>query len=448
MSPFLTTVLGAAASGESSSSFGASEVGQLLFVVFLVLFSGFLAAAETALTRMTKIRAGSLVEDGRRGATAVARIVESPEKFISPLLLIVLFSHLTMSTIVGLLIEPVFGAWGVIVAIALELAVIFIFSELGPKNYALKHTDKVALTVGPFVLRLTGFPPVRFLTRGLVAIGNVLLPGRIDDAPTTSEQELLAFADAALDEDVIERGEREMIHSVVEFGDTVVREVMKPRTDMITVSSDKSIGEAMDVAIGAGFSRIPVIRESKDDIAGVVYAKDMMRALRDGKRDSSVVTIVRPARFCPESKRVSELMREMQAQKFHMCVVIDEYGGTAGIVTLEDLIEELIGEIVDEYDVEEAQVQKLPNGDVVVNATMLIDELNELLDVEWPSEDWDTLGGLVFNHLGHVAHEGETVEYEGHLLRAERVKGRRIGRVRVTRLPDDDHEPDVGVDDQ
>ena len=188
------------------------------------------------------------------------------------------------------------------------------------------------------------------------------------------------------------------------------------------------------MAISAGYSRIPVIRESKDDIAGVVYAKDLMRALRDGKPDAPVVSIVRPARFCPESKRVSELMSEMQSQKFHMCLVLDEYGGTAGLVTLEDLIEELVGEIVDEYDVEEAQVLKLPNGDHIVTATMLIDELNELLGVEWPSEDWDSVGGLLFNQLGHVPHEGETVSYEHHLLRAERVKGRRIGRVRITHV--------------
>lgn len=426
--------LAAAGSSESSASFGTGQVVQILFVLFLVVFSGLLAAAETALTRMTKIRASSLAEDDRRGAKAVVRIVEAPEKFISPLLLIVLFSHLTMSTIVGLLVEPVFGAWGVIVAIALELAVIFIFSELGPKNYALKNTDKVSLALAPFVLSLTGFPPIRLLTRGLVGIGNIVLPGRINDAPMTTEHELLAFADAALDDDVIERDEREMIHSIVEFGDTIVREVMKPRTDMITVSADKSIEDVMDVAISAGYSRIPVIRESKDDIAGVVYAKDLMRALRDGKPDAPVVSIVRPARFCPESKRVSELMREMQNQKFHLCVVLDEYGGTAGLVTLEDLIEELVGEIVDEYDVEEAQVLKLPNGDHIVTATMLIDELNELLGVEWPSEDWDSVGGLLFNQLGHVPHEGETVSYEHHLLRAERVKGRRIGRVRITHV--------------
>lgn len=414
--------------------FGASQTAQLIFVLFLVVLSGFLAAAETALTRISKIRASSLLEDGKRGSKDLVRIVEAPERYISPLLLLVLFSHLTMSTLVGLLVEPVFGAWGVAVAIVLELAVIFIFSELGPKNYALRHSDRVALTLAPFVLRLTGFPPIRFITRGLVGIGNILLPGRIDGLPTTSEQELLAFADAALDEDVIERGEREMIHSIVEFGDTVVREVMKPRTDMVTIEASASVDDAMAIAIKAGFSRIPVIKESKDDIAGIVYAKDMMRAQRDGKAGQPVAAIIRPARFSPESKRVSELMREMQAQKFHMAIVVDEYGGTAGLVTLEDLIEELIGEIVDEYDVEEAQLERLPDGDVRVTAGMLIDELNELLEVEWPSEDWDTVGGLLFNRLGHVPHEGESIEYEGHRLRAERVKGRRIGRVRVTRL--------------
>ena len=423
-----------------AASFGGAEIAQIVLILFLVVFTAVLAASETALTKMSRIRATSLVEDGRRGSKPLLRIVETPERYISPLLLIVLLSHLIISTMVGLLIEPIFGAWGVVAAIVLELAVIFIFSELGPKNYALKNPDKVALAVAPFVLALTGFPPVRLITRGLIVIGNALLPGRIDDVPTTSEQELLAMADAALNEDVIQKDERSMIHSIIEFGDTVVREVMKPRTDMTTVDASRSVDDAMEVAIAAGYSRIPVIRESRDDIVGIVYAKDLMRAQRDGKQNQPVATITRPARFSPESKNVTDLMREMQAQKFHMAIVLDEYGGTAGLVTLEDLIEELIGEIVDEFDVEDPQIERLPNGDVRVTASMLTDELNELLDVEWSNQDWDTVGGLLFNRLGHVAHEGETVVYDGHQLRAEKVKGRRIGRVRITKVPEGQDE--------
>ena len=304
-----------------------------------------------------------------------------------------------------------------------------------PKDYAVKHTDRAALFVAGPINVLTSLPPVRIMQRLLIAIANALVKGKLDGLPTTSEQELLALADAALDEDVIQKDERSMIHSIIEFGDTVVREVMKPRTDMTTIDAHRSVDDAMAVAIAAGYSRIPVIRESKDDIVGIVYAKDLMRAQRDGKQNQPVAAITRPARFSPESKNVTDLMREMQAQKFHMAIVLDEYGGTAGLVTLEDLIEELIGEIVDEFDVEDPQIERLPNGDVRVTATMLTDELNELLGVEWSNQDWDTVGGLLFNRLGHVAHEGETVVYDGHQLRAEKVKGRRIGRVRITKLP-------------
>ncbi len=416
-----------------SASFGGAQIFMLIVVLLLVVVAGFLAMSETALTRMSKIRAGSLAEDGRRGAKTLLSLIEEPEKFLSPLLLLLLASHLAMSTLVGLLVEPIFGGIGVLVAVVLEIAVIFIFSELGPKNFAVKNGDRTALMVAPIVSGIVKFPPIKLVTRLLIVIGNALLPGRIDDAPQTSEQELLAMADAALEDDVIERDERSMIHSVIEFGDTVAREVMVPRPDMITVAATATVDEAMAVAINHGLSRIPVTGESKDDIAGIIFVKDLMKAHREGRSEAKIGALSRAARFAPEGKRVSELLREMQVSKSHMAIVLDEYGGTAGLVTLEDLLEELVGDIADEYDREEAQVEKLPNGDIRVNARMLIEDLNDLLDVEWPSEDWDSIGGLVFNELGHPAAEGETVDYERHLLRAERVKGRRIGRVRITR---------------
>jgi putative hemolysin len=433
----------AAASTDRADKFGGSQMLMLVIVLALVVVAGFLAMSETALTRMSKIRAGSLVEDGRRGAKALLKLIEEPERFLSPLLLLLLACHLVMSTLVGLLVEPIFGGIGVFVAVLLEVAVIFIFSELGPKNYAVKNGDRTALMVAPIIGAIVRFPPIRLVTRLLIVIGNALLPGRIDDAPQTSEQELLAMADAAMEDDVIERDERSMIHSVIEFGDTIAREVMVPRPDMITVPATATVDEAMDVAIAHGLSRIPVTGESKDDIAGIVFVKDLMKAHREGRSESKVGALSRAARFAPEGKRVSELLREMQVSKSHMAIVIDEYGGTAGLVTLEDLIEELVGDIADEYDREEAQVEKLPNGDLRVNARMLIEDMNELLGVEWPSEDWDSIGGLVFNELGHPASEGETVEYERHLLRAERVKGRRIGRVRVSK-PHTDSDGDEG----
>ena len=409
-------------------------VGQIVVIFFLLGLSAFFAMTETALTRMSRIRAGALADEGRRGAKTLHRLVDNPENWLHPVLFFLLVCHLIIGFLVPRLLEGPFGSWGVVGGIFAEAVVVFVGTELVPKDYAVKHTDRAALLVAGPINLLTRTPVVRVVQKLLLGIANAIVKGQLDSVPSTSEQELLAMADAALDEEIIEKDERSMIHSVIEFGDTVVREVMKPRTDMVTIEASDSVDDAMAVAIKVGFSRIPVIRDSKDDIAGVVYAKDLMRAQRDGKANQPVAAILRPARFAPESKRVSELMREMQSQKFHMAIVVDEYGGTAGLVTLEDLIEELIGEIVDEFDVEEAQIERLPDGDVRVTGSMLIDELNELLEVDWPSADWDSIGGLLFNHLGHVPHEGESIDYEGHRLRAERVKGRRIGRVRITRL--------------
>jgi putative hemolysin len=437
----VSTSLAAVAGDADGFTFGQTQIWMVVATLVLIAVAGFLAMSETALTRMSKIKAGALNEDGRRGASTLVRLMEHPEKFLSPVLLLVLMSHLTISTIVGLLVAP-FGAWAIVVAVIVEVAGIFIFSELGPKNYAVKNTDRVALMVAPIIAAVVRFPPILLLSRLLIVIGNALLPGRIDDAPTTSEQELLALTDAALEEDVIERDERSMIHSVIEFGDTVAREVMVPRPDMITIGATMLVGAAIDVAIKHGLSRIPVTGESIDDINGIVYVKDLMKAMREGQIEIKVGPLARTARFAPEGKRVSELLREMQVSKSHIAIVLDEYGGTAGLITLEDLIEELVGDISDEYDTEETQLERLPNGDFRVNAKMLMEDLNTILDVEWPSEDWDSVGGLVFNELGHPAAEGEQVEYEGYMLRAERVKGRRIGRVRISRLSENGHEHD------
>jgi putative hemolysin len=249
---------------------------------------------------------------------------------------------------------------------------------------------------------------------------------------------------------VIEHEERRLIHSIIDFGDTVVREVMVPRPDMVAVESYARITDVVDIVIPAGFSRIPVFAQGIDDVVGIVYVKDLMRAEREGHGDGQVAEVMREAHFTPESKRVSELMREMQAGKFHMALVVDEFGGTAGLVTLEDLIEELVGEITDEYDIEEAPTEELEDGTLVVNARMPVDEVNELLERGERSElpegdDWDTVGGLLYSLLGHVPSEGESAEVEGHLLVAERVQGRRIGRVRISAAPES--PADTGASD-
>ncbi|MBV9413185.1 MAG: HlyC/CorC family transporter [Acidimicrobiia bacterium] len=405
----------------------------IVAIVVLIGFSGFLAMSETALTRMSRVKAMALEDEGKRGGATLVRLTEHPERWLNPVLLVLLTCQLVTATLVGF-IAGRFGPWGVVIALAFEVCVIFVIAEAAPKTWAIQHAERAALLAGRPVGALVRFWPLRVLSRGLIGLANVIIPGKgLKEGPFISEEELLAMADVAEQEEVIEREERALIHSIIEFGDTVVREVLVPRPDMVTVAAGTSVSDVLEIAMAAGYSRIPAYEQNIDDIVGIVYVKDLFRA-RDGSADRPVREFMRPPHFAPESKRVSELMREMQAEKFHMAIVVDEYGGTAGLATLEDLIEELVGEIVDEFDVEEPNIEPMAGGDVRVNGRMPIDEVNELTHADFPEGDWDTVAGFVYNLLGHVPTEGETVDYNGHRLRAEKVQGRRIGRVRISRL--------------
>jgi CBS domain containing-hemolysin-like protein len=408
-------------------------------IVILIAFTGFLAMSETALTRMNRVKALSLEEEGKRGAATLVRLTDHPERWLNPVLLVLLTCQLVTATLVGFLADR-FGPWGVVIATAFEVCVIFVIAEAAPKTWAVQHGERSALLAARPVAALVRFWPLRVLSRGLIGLANVIIPGKgLKEGPFVSEEELLAMADVAEQEEVIEREERALIHSIIEFGDTVVREVMVPRPDMVTVVGATSVRDVLEIAMAAGYSRIPAYEQNIDDIVGIVYVKDLFRARDDAERP--VRELMRQPRFVPESKRVSELMREMQAEKFHMAIVVDEYGGTAGLVTLEDLIEELVGEIVDEYDVEEPNIEPMPGGDVRVNGRMPIDEVNELTHADFPEGDWDTVAGLFFNLIGHVPTEGETVDFNGHRLRAEKVQGRRIGRVRISKLASSHQQP-------
>ena len=424
--------------GPSSHHFTGTDIILLVIVVILIFATGYLAMSETAITRTSKVKALTLVEEKRRGANTLLRLVERIDRVLPVVLFALEVCTLVAATLVGVIAAHAFGGLGVILAIVFEIVVIFIFAELAPKTWAVQHPDRSALATAPVIRLLLAFKPLVWVTQALIAITNAILPGKGNrGGPYTSDEMLRAMADEAAEEEVIEHEERTLIHSIIDFGDTVVREVMVPRTDMVAVESYAHISDVIDIVIAAGFSRIPVYSQGIDDIVGIVFLKDLMREEREGNRDGDVSTVMREARFTPESKRVSELMREMQAGKFHMAIVVDEFGGTAGLVTLEDLIEELVGEITDEYDIEEVPPEKLDDGTLVVNARMPVDEVNELLpDSDLPEgEDWDTVGGLLYSVLGHVPSEGETAVVGRHRLAAERVQGRRIGRVRITTLP-------------
>jgi putative hemolysin len=416
---------------------GSAQVLAIVALAFLVVFAALLAAAETAITNVPRAKALALAEEKRRGAASLLRMLEHRERFLNPVLLLILMCHLTTAAIVGIVAGSYVGPVGIALSVVAVTVVLYVVAEAAPKTYALQHPDATALFVAPVVSVLAGFPPLRFLTRLLITVSNILLPGKgRSEGPVVSEEELLAFAEVAMEEGEIESEERTLIRSIIDFGDTVAREVMVPRPDMVTCESDHRIDDVMDIALRHGFSRIPVVGDGGvDDVLGILFLKDMMRASRDERDGDTVTTLVRPAMFVPETKKVAELMREMQAKKQHMAVVVDEYGGTAGLVTLEDLIEELVGEIVDEYDVDTPQVERLANGDLRVSGRLSLDEANEDLGLDLPTGDWDTVAGLVFTQLGHVPEQGESIEVDGYVLRADRIDGRRIERVRITPRP-------------
>ena len=412
------------------SRFRSTDWALLAVVAVLLLAAAGLALAETSLTRTSKVKAMSLADERRRGARQLLKLVEHPEQFLNPVLLLVLVSQLVTATLVGILAERWFGALGVIVAIVFEVIIIFVLAEALPKNWAVHNPERSALLAAPVIAAVVKFPPFRVVSNGLINLANLLV-GQRGRRVEVSESELLAMADVALEDEVIETEERALIHSVIEFGDTIVREVMVPRPDMCSVEARRTVSEALGIAMAAGYSRLPVYSQNIDDVLGVAYAKDLVRAEREGSRDEPVQGFVREAHFVPETKRVSRLMREMQALQYHLAIAVDEYGGTAGLVTLEDLIEELVGEIVDEYDVEEPPVERLGAGELSVAGRFDVDELGELVHAELPEGDWDTVSGLFINLLGRVPCEGESVEAGGIRLVAEKVQGNRIGRVRV-----------------
>jgi len=433
-----------------AATFGAEDVVLIVVIAVLLAGSGVLAMAETSLVRMSKIKAKALVDEKRRGARQLARLVENPANFLNPILLLVLICQLVSATLVGIVAEHLFGPWGVLLGIVFEVVVIFVFFEAVPKNWAVLHADRAALLAAPIVSALTRFPPIRWLSTLLIGLANRIIGVTDDeeDRPHSfiTDSELKAMADVAHEEHVIEKDERTFIHSIIDFGDTVAREVMTPRPDMVTVEADATVRNALETALAAGYSRIPVEADGIDDIIGIAYAKDMVRDERAGKSGQDVRASMRPAKFVPESKDVSDLLREMQEEKFHMAIVVDEYGGTAGLITLEDLLEELVGDIVDEFDTEEPTIERLGDGSVTVPAGYSVDDAGALLGADLPHGPWDTVGGLMLDIVGRVPAAGDSVEADGFRLTALDVRGRRIGRVRIepTGRPDEDEDGDGG----
>ena len=405
-----------------------------IFLLLLVLI--FTSVAEMGLSRITKPKAASLADQGLKSGKALKKLVSAPERWVNPLLLTINICATVQATLTGILSDRLWGTYGIIAGVALNVLVFFVLAEAVPKTYAVLYPQKAALATARPVAALVAFPPLRLVSRWLISLTNVIVRGKgLQQGPFVTESELLGIVETAADDGVVEYEERELIESIIEFGDTVAREVMVPRPDIVTLEDSSTVTAALDLAISHGFSRLPVLRsdaDDDDDVVGLAYTKDLMRAERTGQGDHLLAEFVRPARFIPENKPVNRLMREMQADKFHLALVADEYGALAGLITLEDCLEELVGEIVDEHDEEDTEVQPLPDGNYSVDGGMSISDLNDLLDLGLPDDHWETVAGFIFGTLEHVPVAGECVVQEGWRFTVTEVEGRRIRRVRVS----------------
>jgi CBS domain containing-hemolysin-like protein len=408
--------------------------------VILVILAGVMAMAEAALTAFSRARADDLVADGRRGAARLRQLVDDPAPPLNTALLLRIAAEITAVVLVAVLLSSVFGMrWQVVLVGALIMILVsFVVIGVAPRTLGRQHSDAVALAMAGPLLRLTRI--MGPIPRLLILIGNALTPGKgFREGPFATEAELRELVDLAEAGGVVESGEREMIHSVFELGDTIVREVMVPRTDVVFIEAGKTLRQFQSLALRSGFSRIPVVGSSGlDDVLGIAYLKDIARRLYDRREAETVEhvdSVMRPVTFVPDSKPIDDLLREMQAQRIHLAIVVDEYGGTAGLVTIEDILEEIVGEITDEYDTEEAPFEELGDGSVRVSSRLHVDELGELFGLSLSDEDVDSVGGLMAKQLGRVPIPGSEVEFGGLHLLAERPSGRRnrIGTIVVTR---------------
>ncbi|HEX3090873.1 MAG TPA: hemolysin family protein, partial [Ilumatobacteraceae bacterium] len=338
-----------------------------IFILLLVLI--FTSVAEMALSRITKPKAASLADQGSKAGKALKKLVGAPERWVNPLLLTVNVCQTVQATLTGILSARLWGTIGVIVGVALNVLVFFVLAEAVPKTYAVLYPQKAALATARPVGWLVAFPPLRLISKWLISLTNVIVRGKgLEQGPFVTESELLGIVETAADDGVVEHEERELIESIIEFGDTVAREVMVPRPDIVTLDDSMTVTQALDVAIAHGFSRVPVLAAEADDedVVGLAYTKDLMRAERSGDGAHLITELVRDARFVPENKPVNRLMREMQAEKFHLALVADEYGALSGLITLEDCLEELVGEIIDEHDEEDDDVEPIGDGSYLV----------------------------------------------------------------------------------
>ncbi len=404
------------------------QIVELVLLGGFIILSGFFSGSETALMSISKVKVRHEMQKGVERAKTIDRLLKNPTKLLTTILVGNNVVNIAGSALATTLALDLFGSHGPWIATVGMTVLVLLFGEVTPKSYAAQNPEKVSYWSAPYLLFLSMiFKP---LVKILVKITNFIIRFIGGDPnkpqPFITEDEIIRVVNVGEEEGVIEEIEKEMIHSIFEFDDTVVREVMIPRIDMVSIQINSPIEEAVDLIIQKGHSRIPVYSETIDDIVGVLYAKDLLKFLKEDFENACIDKLMRPAYYVPDSKKVNQLLSELRSKKVHMAIVLDEYGGTAGIVTIEDLIEEIVGDIQDEYDVEELDYDFTSENELIVDARMPVDELNDLLNLSFPEEDYDTIGGLVLGILGHVPTINESFEYDDMKISVSKMDGHRI----------------------
>jgi CBS domain containing-hemolysin-like protein len=403
-------------------------------IVLLLGFAGFLAGTEASLNSISRIAVEELVNSKKRGSVWLLKVTSNRIKYLNVVLLVRKACELAATAIVATIALDSFTDRRVALSVTVlgMLIVSYVLVGVGPRTLGRQHPIKWArpgaIVAGALAVVLS---PV---TRLLIAIGNAITPGKgFRGGPFTTEAEFRDLVNQAREQGFVEDDEHEMIHSVFELGDTLVREVMVPRTEMVYIERDKSLRQALSLALRSGYSRIPVIGDDLDEIIGIAYIKDLAKRthdFREAEQTEKVEELMRPATFVPENKMADELLREMQSHQIHLAIVVDEYGGTAGLITIEDILEEIVGEIADEYDDEEEVLEWIGEGNkkVRIQARLHLDDLERELDIEFDEEDKesvDTIGGLMGKHLGQVPIPGSEITIGKWRYTAERPIGRR-----------------------
>ena len=424
------------------------EVAALLV---LILASAFFSGSEAALISLSRLRARGMMERSLKGAEAVLRLLDDRNRFLTTILIGNTVVLLAADSLATLLFVHAGVPQPAIVSTLVMTVLLLAFGEIIPKTIAVTNNERWALRLAPVVERLAWLmTPVSvtflFFTNFIVKLFGV---HPTPHGPFVTEDDIRNIVDAGAEQKVLEEQEREMIHSIIQFGDTIVREVMTPRPDMVSIDVTSSARRALDLVIADGYSKPPVFEGTIDNVIGVVHDRELLISLSDGTlAQKPIRTLMRPITLVPESKRVSELLREMQRGKFSLAIVVDEYGGTSGLVTMEDLLEEIVGEIRDEHDEgEEEAIRIVSDDEALVDAGTNIEDVNHRLGLHLPHEDFETIGGLTVGLFGRLPHEGEEIESGDVRLRIERTRGRRILTLNVFKNGMLDRTPSVDESD-